>query len=119
MIAFFRKKYRVKRFGGQENYKGYATSGYADIEPVALDVQEITDKMTKETHGKRDTKTVCAFGQFDFRAAESPDQKGDLLFYNGHWYECTSCVLRHNTMLRHYYAEFTLLPDGEKYNENP
>lgn len=117
MIAFFKKPYRVMRYSEQTVVNGYQTSGYTEIEPVMLDVQEMSNNMNKEEHGKRASKTVQAFGQFDFRAAEYPDIKGDRLLYRDQWYECTSCLYRHNTVLSHYHATFTLVPDGGKADE--
>ena len=112
MVAFFKKPYTVKRFEGNIIINGYPSSGYAEVANVYLDVQEESASSAMDENGKRATKHIRAFGQFPFRCAESPDIKGDLLRYNEQWYECVSCVQRCNTLLRHYDASFTLLPDG-------
>lgn len=115
MIAFFKKPYTVKRYGSQKNVDGYATAGYADIENILLDVQEISDTSTNEPSGSRNSKRICSFGQFKFTAAEYPKTKGDKIKYNDKWYECVSCVERDNTLVHHFYAEFVLCPDrGEE-----
>lgn len=83
MIAFFSRPYKVKRFGKERIVDGYASSGYVDISPISLDVQEQDYTMTSEANGKRSPKTLNAFGQFKFVAAEPPDTRGDLLLYKG------------------------------------
>lgn len=117
MIPFFKKPYKVKRFGKERIVNGYATAGYADIEPVLLDVQEQSYSTVHEDHGKRSPKTLMVFGQFHFVAAESPNIKGDLLLYKDQWYECKSCVQNSNTILKHYESTFTLDPNGGEHYE--
>lgn len=117
MIAFFKKSYDVMRFTEQEIINGYQTSDYEKICSVMLDVQEDSSSMSKDAEGKRSSRSLTAFGQFDFRIAAYPDVKGDRIRYKGQWYECTSCVFRNNTILTHYMATFTLVPDGGTGNE--
>lgn len=113
----FKKPYKVMRFGKEVIVKGCATAGYAEINPVSLDVQEQDYSMVADNHGKRSPKTLKVFGQFKFVAAESPDIKGDLLFYKDQWYECKSCVEHHNTVLKHYESSFILDPNGGVHYE--
>lgn len=117
MIPFFKKPYKVKRFGKEIIVKGCATAGYEDIDSVLLDVQEQDYSTVSEDHGKRAPKSLLVFGQFQFVSAESPDTKGDLLFYKDHWYECKSCVEHSNTILKHYKSTFTLDPNGGVHYE--
>ena len=117
MIPFFKKPYKVKRFGKEKIVKGCPTAGYADIYPVLLDVQEQDYSTVAEDHGKRSPKTLLVFGQFQFVSAESPDKKGDLILYKDKWYECKSCVEHSNTFLKHYKSTFTLDPNGGEYYE--
>lgn len=112
MVAFFKKPYRVKRYSQNIVVDGYIASGYAEIDPVLLDVQEDTKRSSADEFGKRATSNIRAFGQFPFRPAESPNTKGDLILYKDQWYECVSCAERRNTLLRHYDSSFTLKPDG-------
>ena len=100
------------RYSKQEIVNGYQTSGYEKICSVLLDVQEDSNSMVKEPQGKHSARNLTAFGQFDFRVASYPDIKGDRIKYRGQWYECTSSVYRRNTILTHYQATFTLIPDG-------
>ncbi len=58
MIAFFSKPYKVKRFGKERIVDGYASSGYVDISPISLDVQEQDYTMTSEANGKRSPKRL-------------------------------------------------------------
>ncbi len=117
MIAFFSRPYKVKRFGKERIVDGYTSSGYVDISPVPLDVQEQDYTVTSEANGKRSPKTLNAYGQFKFVAAESPETRGDLLLYKGQWYECTSCVEHCNTLLRHFFAVFQLDPNQGGYED--
>jgi hypothetical protein len=79
LIAFFCRPYKVKRFGKERIVDGYTSSGYVDISPVPLDVQEQDYTVTSEANGKRSPKTLNAYGQFKFVAAESPETRGDLI----------------------------------------
>lgn len=117
MVAFFKKLYTVKRYEDSIIVDGVISSGYADIGKIPLDVQEESGSSSMDEQGKRVTKNIRAFGQFPFRTAESPDIKGDLLKYKDQWYECTSCVHRHNTLLTHYDSSFVLIPDGGDFND--
>jgi hypothetical protein len=117
MVAFFKKSYRVKRYSQNIVVDGYIASGYAEIDPVCLDVQEESKSSTADEFGKRASSHIRAFGQFPFRPAESPSTKGDLILYKDQWYECVSCVERRNTLLRHFDAGFTLKPDGGAFGE--
>lgn len=117
LIPFFKKPYKIKRFGKEKIVNGCPTAGYADIYPVLLDVQEQDDIMIAEDNGKRTPETLAVFGQFPFVAAQSPDTKGDLLLYKGHWYECKSCTEHNNTLLKHRHAVFSLDPNGGEHYE--
>ena len=117
MIAFFKKKYTVKRFGDEIIVNGYPTAGYYDIKNISLDVQEQDSTMVAEPHGKRTPKTLDVFGSFKFIVSDSPETKGDLICYKDQWYECKSCVGHHNTILRHYHSTFMLDPNGGVYHK--
>lgn len=117
MIAFFKKPYKVKRFGKEIIVNGYPTSGYEDIESVLLDVQEQDGQTVSEPHGKRTPITLDVFGSFKFISAESPETKGDLILYKDKWYECKSCTEHSNTLLRHYHSTFALDPNGGVYHK--
>lgn len=116
MIPFFKSQegYTVRKTGKQKIVQGYATSGYAEIKNVPLDVQVLSNERSQDSGGARSTTRISAFGQFKFEVAESDRIRGDFLQYEDKWYECVSCVPHKNTLLSHYYAEFVLIPDGGK-----
>ena len=112
MHSMWKKQYVLRRYTAQKNRKGYYTRGYSDT-TVMLNVQTINASATLTAEGKRPTKSIRSFGSFPIKAADIRSAtQGDRLFFEGEWYECTSCVHREHTPLNHYRSEFTLVSEA-------
>ena len=78
-----------------------------------LDVQTVTANAVLTKEGKRSTKGIKAFGAFPIKAADTKTGvQGDRLFFEGEWYECTSCIHKEHTPLTHYMSQFTLVSEA-------
>lgn len=110
-ICIFNKKYIVRRFDEQEIYEGYVTAGHKDIQ-VSLNVHPLSsDQMLALPEGERRVKRLEGHGTDVLVVADqSKNQKGDLLYYHGEWYECVSAQEFDHTLLSHWNYQFVLVP---------
>lgn len=111
-ITLFNKKYWVRRFEEQKEVKGYITSGYHDF-VVSMNVHPTgSDGLDHKGAGARRTKHLEGHSSdLLVTADQSRNQKGDLLYYMGEWYECISAQLWDHTVLSHLNYQFSLVPN--------
>lgn len=113
-ISIFNKPYTVRRFGEQKIIKGYATCEHEDI-TVHIHVHPGSDQVKANPQGITRAKRLEGHGSVElFTANEQTNRQGDLLNYNGEWYECVSCVFWDHTLLKHYNYQFALVPRAAK-----
>lgn len=110
-ITLFNKPYWIRRFGAQREVKGYLYSGYEDIS-VDLNVHPLsTDTIQALPEGERKIKRLEAQSSVPIIASSQKDEvKGDLLLYDGDWYECVSSQKWNHTILSHWNCQFVLVP---------
>ena len=111
-ITLFNKKYWVRRFGEQKEIRGYFTAGYSDF-VASLNVHPLgSDQMQALPEGERRLKHLEAHGS-DVLIVANQDTgvKGDLLLYDGEWYECTAAQKWDHTILSHLNYQFVLVPN--------
>lgn len=110
-ITIFNRNYRVRRFGEQRIVKGYVTTPHKDF-TVSLHVHPAgNDTINALPEGERKIKRLDAHGTDILRAADqTAGVKGDLLYYQGAWYECVSAVEYDHTLLSHWNYAFVIVP---------
>lgn len=109
-ITIFNKKYWVRRFGPQEYVNGYAKNSYSHF-VASLNVHPGSDQMNGLPEGERHLKRLEGHGTDLLIASDQrSDQKADLLWYHGAWYECTSAVMWDHTILNHWNYQFVEVP---------
>lgn len=110
-IRLFNKNYWIRRFGEQKAVKGYITAGYADF-VASLNLHPLsTDEMQALPEGQRKVKRLEGHGDVALVVAdEKTNQKGDMVYYHGDWYECVNSQLWDHTILSHYNYQFVLVP---------
>lgn len=110
-IRLFNKNYWVRRFGEQKIIRGYECSSYEDF-GISANIHPMSiDKIQALPEGARHMKYLEGHGETELQSAnENTHTKGDLLFYQGQWYECTSCQLWDHTVLAHFNYQFVLVP---------
>lgn len=111
-ITLFNKKYWVRRFGEQKEVRGYFTAGYSDF-IASLNVHPMgADQMQALPEGERKLKRLEAHGS-DVLIVANQDTgvKGDLLLYDGDWYECISAQKWDHTILSHLNYQFVIVPN--------
>ena len=88
---------------------------------VRLNVQpQAPDNFEGNPEGERTVKKLKAWGPHELTSAdEYSGIPGDLLFYKGIWYECTSCVDWDHTILSHFQSDFTALPASKQPDPPP
>ncbi|GHU52688.1 hypothetical protein AGMMS49975_09010 [Clostridia bacterium] len=114
-IGIFRRPYTIRRRGEQTIVKGYAVS--PSLEFIArLNIQPLSvNELQNLPEGERTIKRVKSFSADALISADEHTQTpGDLLFYDGAWYECKTCVHWLHTPLTHYESEFVVLSDQSK-----
>ena len=111
-VGIFNKKYVARRFGKPIEKKGFLKCSSEDF-VISLNVHPLgTDQLQALPEGQRTIKRLEAQSSVEMLAAdESSEQKGDLLFYQGRWYECVSSQLWDHTVLSHWNLQFVLVPE--------
>ena len=113
-IRLFNKNYWIRRFKKQEVIKGYISAGYADF-GASLHLHPLgTDEMLALPEGQRKIKRLEGHGEIELLTADQTrNQKGDMVYYHGAWYECEMCQMFDHTLLSHYNYQFVQVPmDG-------
>ena len=115
MIGIFRKPYIVRKFGEQTVVNGYASSTYMD-KTMRLNIQpQAPDSFEGREEGDTTLKRLKSWGANKLTSADEYEGiPGDLLFYQGIWYECLSSVMWDHTLLSHYQSDFVNLPADEQ-----
>ena len=110
-IRLFNKNYWIRRFGVQKEVKGYLTSGYEDF-VSSINLHPLgTDAIQALPEGERKIKRLEGHGEDALVSAdEKTNQKGDMVYYHGNWYECVSSQMWDHTILSHYNYQFVLVP---------
>lgn len=111
-IGIFRRPYTIRRSGEQKIIDGYSVSEKTEF-TAKLNIQPLSsNNLLAVPEGQRTIKRIKSFGSVEIVAADEQNETpGDLLFYNGNWFECVSCVHWSHTPLSHYEAEFVILAD--------
>ena len=123
-IRIFNRNYTIRRFDEPVNVNGHLASTHYDwiarihVHPSGGD--NVTDTLGA---GENITRRLEGHGEVEIRTANrETGQKADMLFFNGHWYECISCEHWFHTLLNHYNYRFTLvqeLAEGRRWEFEP
>ena len=107
-ITIFNRKYLIRRFSEQRNIKGHLVSDYSDME-VSIHVHPASSQSVMALpEGERKLNRLQGHGMTELIAADQElNQKGDLLWYDNHWYECRGCTRYDHTLLNHYNYDFS------------
>lgn len=111
-MVFFRKPYKVRRYGKTSWDKGYASAPYDDV-TLQLDVQGTTRTNQDDPAGRYSTGSLTIYSDEALHPSE-PDKQdtGDRIEVMGRWYVCRSSVYWGNTFLKHWVSQFEAV-DGE------
>jgi len=111
MIGIFHKPYTIRRHGEQTVKRGLASAPYTDgTERLNVQPQPVDDFEARD-EGDAVVKRLKSWGRNKLTSADEINSiPGDLLYYNGAWYECISSVMWDHTMLAHYRSDFVILP---------
>ena len=109
-IGIFRRPYTVRRRSEQRIINGYAVRDSSDF-TIMLNVQPLSaNELLALPEGERTVKRVKTYGADELISAdEHGGRPGDMLYYDGQWYECKTCVHWLHTPLAHYEAEFVIV----------
>lgn len=110
-IRLFNAKYTIRRFSEQQNVRGYFVSPHSDF-TVSIDVSPSgSDSAKNQPEGENYISYLDGWGEVELRTADPKTGTwGDLLWYHGDWYECTSCVRWDHTLLSHFNYHFAMAP---------
>lgn len=111
-IRLFNKKYWIRHFEEQKEIRGYFTSGYSDF-VADINIHPMgEDNINALPEGERRIKHLEGHGEVPLVTAnQDENRKGDMVFYHGYWYECTSSQLWDHTVLSHYNYKFVIIPN--------
>lgn len=109
-VVIFNRHCWVRRFEEQREFLGYLVSGRLDF-VADLHVHPGSDQVTTNPEGERRLMRLEGHGTDRLLTAEqSAARKGDLLLYQGRWFECTSALLYDHTVLNHWNYSFVEVP---------
>lgn len=110
-IRVFNKNYVIRRFSEQKNINGYLAASYNDY-VVSMNVHPLSsDAMQALPEGERKVKRLEGHSESTLVVAdEKLNRQGDLLYYQGDWYECISAQGWDHTLLSHCNYQFVLVP---------
>ena len=112
-MDIFKRKYKLRRYAKQEFVGGYAKSSYTESE-IKLDVQPAGDDVEVTAEGRRAYKKLTVYCDSELRIDDQQKgTKADLILVDGVWYTCTSCQKWRNTILAHWQASFSAVPETE------
>jgi hypothetical protein len=110
-ITLFNREYTIRRFGEAKQVRGYITAGYTDIK-VKMHVHPLGYNAVQALpEGERLVQRLEAQTSEALVVADHDSGvKGDLLWYRGRWYECTSFADYDHTLLSHGNYQFVVVP---------
>jgi hypothetical protein len=112
-VDIFKRKYKLRRYAKQEFVGGYSKSSYTESE-IKLDVQPAGDDVEVTAEGRRAYKKLTVYCDSELRIDDQQKgTKADLILVDGVWYTCTSCQKWRNTILAHWQASFSAVPETE------
>lgn len=113
-IRLFNRPCTLRRFEPPEAAGGYLTDGYRD-RTVSLHLfPDQSDGLEAPEAGARRRGFLAGRGEIElFPADQNTGRRGDLVYWNGAWYECVSAVFWGHTLLSHWDYRFRRVPqDG-------
>ncbi|MBE6725089.1 MAG: hypothetical protein E7576_07870 [Ruminococcaceae bacterium] len=113
-IRLFNRKYTLRSFGPPTIRNGYAIpSGYTD-KTVSIHVHPSGGDQVQDKDGAGEgvARRLEGHGEVEIKISDrEAGTKADMLFFDGHWYECVSCEHWFHTILTHYNYRFALVPE--------
>lgn len=117
-ITVFNREYWIRRFEAMQETRGYMYAPHKDF-VASLHVHPGQDSVSAQPEGARKITRLEGHGNQALQTAnQKTGVKGDLLYYQGDWYECVSCVMWDHTMLSHYNYQFSLVPSDASGNND-
>lgn len=123
-IRIFNRKYIIRSFDEPVNINGHYASTHYD-KWVSIHVHPSGGDNVSDGFGAGEnvTRHLEGHGEVLLKVADrETGQKADMLFFDGHWYECISCEHWFHTLLNHYNYRFTLVQEfaeGIKFELEP
>lgn len=112
-MRFFKRPRTVRRYSSYEYDGGYMRAPYEDI-TLMMDVQTMENKSATAEDGARAGQMLKTFCDSPVVAGDGHGgARGDRLWFDGKWFECTSSRLSENTPLRHWTSTFAECPVQE------
>ncbi len=110
-IMMWNKSYWMRRFSEIKNVGGYLTRQKEDT-IISIHIETTgSNSMQPAPEGERLVKRLNGQGMVELHSSDqAKGEMGDLVWYRGEWYECTSSVFFHDTILTHWNYTFTVVP---------
>lgn len=110
-LRLWKKPHILRRFTNPVSTGGYDFSGYEDI-VIDSDIQTTDRSSTMGPDGDASVQRLKMFSDFEINVAdEATGALGDLLWFQGKWFECRSSRLSENTFLKHWTSTFVQCKD--------
>ena len=105
-MKFLKRVHTIRRYSKPTYDRGYTTIPFED-KTVLADIQTMEDITITTSSGTRSIQKLKVFCDEKLIVEnQDKEQKGDRIYFQDKWFECTSSRLSDNTPLRHYTATF-------------
>lgn len=111
-IRLFNRSYTLRRFKEPREVRGYMASDFEDS-TVSIHVHPSGGDQVSDRDGAGETvaRRLEGHGEVEIKTADrETGVKADMLYFDGHWYECVSCEHWFHTVLNHFNYRFALVP---------
>lgn len=106
-LKLWKRNHLLRRFKDPVAADGFVLEDHTDI-IIKADVQTTNRHSNTDAYGERAFQEVKMFSDFEINVAnESTGIKGDWLWFQDKWFQCTSSRLSENTFLKHWTSTFT------------
>lgn len=105
-LSLWKRKHILRRKMDPVAYGGYVREDYQDI-LIMADIQTTDKSVSTGPDGDRSVQSLKMFCDFEVNTANrATGTRGDKVWHQGKWFECTSSRLSENTFLHHWTSTF-------------
>ena len=119
MLRIWKNYYVLRRFKPNVNVDGYTTSDYED-RLIFADIQPAGSHAENPPEGKRTSTTISVISKTLMKTADArTNTPGDMLLFDGDWYQCQTSQNYTHTPLKHCTATFIKVTEAVSKNAIP
>ncbi|MCD8201912.1 MAG: hypothetical protein LUD47_07600 [Clostridia bacterium] len=113
--TIWKHNYILRMYKRAQIVDGYFLNDAYEDKEVLLDVQSSSSNIQHTPQGDKETKSLTSYGNFPIQTASAiQGYRADLLWYDGEWYECSSCQWYEHLPTRHWTATWQRVSESDQ-----